>query len=159
MKSIKVFLMATAAMLAFVSFSFGQSANKFDIHAANGKYVEYGREASITTTDSVLTTLDIIPITANEAGIITVTLVGYNGDAPAAITGIKEVRYKKVAGTLTLGTVNDIVTGVTDTELSGSTTWSIVASSNNIYIKVKGKLPLASGVKWRARTELVYRKS
>lgn len=150
-------ILSIALVLALSVVSSHSQIKKIDVRSTTGGLMQYGHEALKTTTDSVVTALDSIVVAANEAGIIQVTLVGYNGDAPAGITGIKYVRYKKVAGTLTLGTVTDIAATVIDTELSGSTTWTIVASGNNIIVRVKGKIPLTSGIKWKCRTEYLSR--
>lgn len=154
MKFLKLFAVAA---IAFLSTQSHAQIKTVDVRTVKGAIVNYGHEAILTTTDSVVTAIDSIVVAANEAGIIRVTVVGYNADAPAGITGIKYVRYKKVAGTLTLGTVTDIAATVTDSELSGSTTWTIVASGNNIIVRVKGKIPLTSGIKWKCRTEYLSR--
>lgn len=93
---------------------------------------------SITTTDSTLTYIDEIKVANNETGIVEVYVVGYAADTAYGLTGVKKVRYTKRGGTLTLGSVIDEQAVVTDAPL-GTATFDIVAASNKIYVRVKGK--------------------
>lgn len=100
--------------------------------------VTEGVVRALTTTDSTaFRTIDSLTIGNNEAGFAIVHLVGFNDSAVSGLTGIKQVRYIKKAGTLTLGTVSDLQTTVVDTEISPAN-WQIVAVNNNLYVKVKG---------------------
>lgn len=97
------------------------------------------------TTDSTLTYIDTITVANNEAGILEVQVTGYNDSLSIAVTGKKIVRYKKVAGTLTLGSITDVLATEVDSNLQntplGGATWTIVAASNQIYVRIKGKVP------------------
>ena len=98
-----------------------------------------------TTTDSAFYYIDTISVADNESGILEVQLLGYNDSLSIAITGKKIVRYKKVAGTLTLGTATDVLatevdTGLQNTSLGGAA-WTITSANNQIYIRIKGKTP------------------
>lgn len=101
-----------------------------------------------TTTDSTgYSTVDSLVVGANEVGFVTVHLVGYNDSASVGVTGVKHVRFKKIAGTLTLGTVGDLQTTVADSELSPAT-WRIIAVNNNVYVQVKGAPAIT--IYWRS---------
>jgi len=101
---------------------------------------------TFTTTDSVTTTAQTIVIDNNSVGIIEVYALAYAKDIGDGITANKIVRYKKELGTLTLGSTTDILATEADTGLSGASV-SFSTASNNITIRVKGKL--ATTVTWR----------
>jgi hypothetical protein len=94
---------------------------------------------TLTTTDSVTTNIDSLVTTANEAGIVTVSVIGYKPTTSAAVTGVKTFRYKVVNGTPTLGTITDVSAIVTDSDISTST-FAINVVGTKVYIQVKGKL-------------------
>jgi len=115
---------------------------------------EFRKQSTLTTTDSAYNTIATIPIAANEAGILDVQVTGYNDSLSIAVTGRQVVRYKKVAGTLTLGTPSNILAKETDTGLQYTnigSTWDISTSSDNIIIRVKGKLTYK--IKWESRVK------
>jgi hypothetical protein len=114
----------------------------------------YGQQAVLKTTDSANHYIDSVVLAANEAGIATVEVVGFDSTNAVAVTGSQVVRYSKVAGTLTLGSPSNILAKVTDTGL-GTATFSINAVNNNIYILVKGKLTYT--VKWVSLTHTLRR--
>lgn len=107
-----------------------------------------GREDVLTfktTTDSTLTYIDSITVGNNEAGLVTASIVGYAYDTAYAVTAELKARYNKRRGTLTLGSVIEDQTPVTDAAL-GTATATIVAASNKIYVRVKGKA--ATNIRW-----------
>lgn len=105
--------------------------------------------ATVATTDSTLTYIDSFVLKTNEAGVLETTVIGYASDTAYAVTGVKKVRYNKRRGTLTLGTVIDEQAVVTDAAL-GTSTFDIVAASNKIYVRVKGKA--ATNIRWYSWT-------
>ena len=108
---------------------------------------------NLTTTDSEYHYIDSVTLNTNEGGIITVTVVGYAKDTAYCVTGQKSVRFNKRRGTLTMGTIIDDQAVVTDAAL-GTATWTLVAASNKIYVRVKGKQ--SNSITW---TSIVKRKS
>ena len=94
--------------------------------------------SAITTTDSSYYYIDSVSIKTNEAGVIEVSVIGYAKDTAYSVTGIKKVRFNKRRGTLTMGTVIDEQPVITDAAL-GTSTFDLVAASNKIYVRVKGK--------------------
>lgn len=107
----------------------------------------------VTTTDSTLTYVDSANILDNEAGFLEVSVIGYAKDTAYAVTGKIAARYNKRRGTLTLGSITEQVPITTDAAL-GTSTFTIVAADNRIYIRVKGKA--ATNITW---TSIVKRKS
>lgn len=92
----------------------------------------------IVTTTDVVTKIDSVDITNNnEIGIIQVTMIGYAKDSASGVTGIKQCRYNKVDGVLTMGTVTDLLTTVTDAEL-GAATFGLLNSNGKVYVTVTG---------------------
>lgn len=155
MKSLK-FL--SVLLLASLAFSFTGTAQTYKEkkmyvktsdnrvhHYTNSQWnvVVSQKESTKHTTDSTFYYIDTITVAANESGILEVQVIGYNDSLSIAITGKKIVRYKKVAGTLTLGTATDVLATEVDTGLqnspSGGAAWTIVAASNQIYVRIKGK--------------------
>ena len=121
--------------------SFAQSDSRY-----KGVNIPETIVTTFTTTDSVTTTAQTITIDSNAVGIIELVVLGYatsNGDG---VTCKKIVRYKKELGVLTLGTTSDILATEADSGLSGAAV-TFAATSNNIAIKVKGKL--ATSITWR----------
>jgi hypothetical protein len=156
MKSLKLF---SVFLLISLAYSFTASAQtykekKMYYKGSDGRIHHYTsskwnvvvsqKESTATTTDSTLTYIDTITVANNESGILEVQMIGYNDSLSIAVTGKKIVRYKKVGGTLTLGSITDILATEVDTDLqngSGGSTWTIVAASNEIYVRIKGKVP------------------
>jgi hypothetical protein len=97
-----------------------------------------------TTTDATATTVATIEASTDDAGVIIASVVG-NSVGHGAVTGVKTVRYKKVAGTLTLGTASNTLAVEADTDLEDAT-FAFAAVSNNIAIQVTGKA--ATSIKW-----------
>ncbi|MFT3680704.1 MAG: hypothetical protein QM791_23790 [Ferruginibacter sp.] len=145
MKSLKILTVAIFALTACCSKKATAQATKKWIPT------EYRHQATLTTTDSAYQTIDLLEVASNEAGIIEVQVLGYNDSLSIAVTGKQIVRYKKVAGTLTVGTASNILAKETDTGLS-TATWDISTSSNNIIIRVKGRLNYT--VKWESRVKI-----
>lgn len=104
----------------------------------------------IETTDATATDILTIEIEDQSAGILQVWCAGF--DATDAVTGMKQVRYKKVGGTLTLGTVGDVLAVQADGALSAAT-FGIIASSNNIAVQVTGVA--ATAINWKAEYKLI----
>jgi hypothetical protein len=125
-----------------------QSGTRFEVQDYSSK--------TVTTTDATPTNIDTVTVSNNEVGVLEVTVVGYYGTAPAGVTGKQIVRYKKVAGTLTLGTAADVLAVETDTAL-GAATFAIVASGNQIYIRVTGAA--AKSVAWESHVTKQLKKT
>lgn len=100
------------------------------------------------TTDGSTITLGTVQSSDNEAGLLKVSVVGFEKAGGGTVTGVKVLRYKKVAGTLTLGTASDDLAIETDTALSGAT-FAITSVSNVITITVTGKASKA--INWYAK--------
>ncbi len=94
---------------------------------------------TIKTTDSAYHYVDSVVISANEAGIIEVSVIGFSYDTAYSVTGVQTVRYNKHRDTLTMGTPTDVLAKETDTVL-GSATFDLISSGNKIYVRIKGKL-------------------
>ncbi|MEO9145081.1 MAG: hypothetical protein ABI237_05940 [Ginsengibacter sp.] len=115
------------------------------IRSTGGKLVNSGRTSNVNTTDATPTIIDTLTLGANSGGVVQYTAKGVaaNGDT---ITISQIVRFKKAAGTLTLGTPADILASVVDAGLSGGSI-AISAASNNINVTVTGKA--AVNVSWK----------
>jgi hypothetical protein len=134
-------------LLVSITLAFGhQQASAQTFLNVNG---DQRLHKTIVTTDSTLTYIDEIKVGANETGLLEVHVVGYAADTAHGLTGVKKVRYTKRGGTLTLGSVIDEQAVVTDTPL-GTATFDLVAASNKIYVRVKGKA--ATTIRWYSVT-------
>lgn len=142
MKSLKFFLICTVLAVSCIS----ASAQLQQLRTTSGKLVKYGRVATLSTTDSALNIIDTFAVTNNTAGMIEVGVVGQDS-VGSGVTGKQIYRYKKVAGTLTLSAATQIMAIVTDTPLGTSTYTFTATDSNNLQLKVKGKLGVT--VAWR----------
>ena len=101
---------------------------------------------TVTTTDSTLTYIDsITTLGTNDAGVLEVSVTGMAYDTAYSVTGTVGARYNKRRGTLTLGSVINIQTPVTDAAL-GTATFTVVAANDKIYVRVKGKA--ATNIRW-----------
>lgn len=100
----------------------------------------------VTTTDATPVKLGTLKIADTQAGVIQATVVGIDA-AGLAVTGTKIVRYKKAAGTLTLGTPADIAAVVADSGLTAAT-FTFVANGNNVDIQLTGTA--GKTIKWTA---------
>lgn len=116
---------------------------------APNPYPWYDAQAdSASTSDATATTLRTITIPDGSRGILEVRMDCINSStAGSGLTGIKRVRFKKISGTLTLGTVEDEMAVERDGGLT-SANFTITTSSNNIIIQVTGEA--ATNLKWRA---------
>lgn len=90
------------------------------------------RQATTETTGTTPVVIQTIPIADNIAGIITVHVVGFDGSLK--VTGAVQAGFKKVSGTLTLGTVSSLLATAAD----GSFSFTLSASSNNLIVTVTG---------------------
>ncbi len=145
MKSLKLLLVFFSFIMA-LSFSASAQNNRY-VKTDKGKYAEVGKTTILTTTNATATHIDSIVIADNTAGIVTAEIVGAatNGDA---VTGKQIFRYKKTAGTLTLGTAANILAIVADAGITGGTFAYNVTATNNLQIKVTGAA--ATTVRWRS---------
>lgn len=157
MKSLKFLSLFLLAVLAFSVTGTAQTYKEKKVyvkstdsriyHYTDSKWNVFAsqKQSTAKTTDSTLTYIDTITVASNESGILEVQVIGYNDSLSIAVTGKKIVRYKKVAGTLTLGSITDVLATEVDTGLQntsvGGATWTIVAASNQIYVRIKGKVP------------------
>lgn len=96
-----------------------------------------GNSAYVLTTNATPTTIQTITITDETAGVIQVALSGKETGTAGAIGGIKAVQYDKNGGTLTLGTVGDVL-ATTATGTMATATWTITSASNQIIVQVTG---------------------
>lgn len=133
-------------IIAIIACSFTASFAQADSSRYKGTNIPETIVTTFTTTDSVTTTAQTITIDNNAVGIIEIYAIGYANDIGDGVTACKIVRYKKEAGTLTLGTTSDILATEADSGLSGAAV-TFSTSSNNITVRVKGKL--ATTVTWR----------
>ncbi len=110
-----------------------------------------------TTTDSVLTSLTpTLTIVDATGGMIKVDYVSHKSDGSITYFVTATVPYKKVAGTLTLGTVVK-TTAVGVGTITGMDV-DIVASSNNVRAQGKGPTSIAT-MRWTVSYEVIYRVS
>lgn len=125
----KLLLLIPLVLLACAGFS-----QKLVDRNEDGRFIKMR-----TTTDSDYHYIDTLVSTANEAGVLEVTAIGYKSDGTLAVTGVLKYRYVIADGTLTLGTAVNDQTIVVDSGLSPAT-FDVAASSNKMYVRVKGKL-------------------
>lgn len=142
--TVKIIKSLLAILFVFaISLNAEAQLKKLNFKSTSGKLFQYGQQATARTTDSTLTYLDTLVIASNEAGIIELQIIGYDSVNSVAITGSQIVRYKKVAGTLTLGTATDVLATEVDTGLQtagvGGAAFTIISQNNNVVIRVKGK--------------------
>lgn len=95
--------------------------------------------ATRTTTNATVVEIRDFATIENQAGVLTVQLVGLESDGSARITGTKTVSYLN-DGTLTIGSIVDLLTTQVDAGLSGAS-WTIVASGSNVRVEIT---PVAS---------------
>ena len=136
MKSLFVFMLS----IALVASSFAQSSRY------KGSNLTESVITTFTTSDSVTTNAQTITIDSNSVGIVDLYVIGFSVSTGDGVTCRKTIRYKKLGGTLTLGTSTDILATETDSGLSGAAV-SFSTNSNSLIIRVKGKL--ATTVTWR----------
>lgn len=146
----KLFLFAILALGSLTMFA--QSTELQVKTTSSGKLINMGKMATVTTTDSTLTTRETITILNNSAGILIVTVVAHDS-LGNGVTFRGTYRYSKAAGTLTLSSVTNQSALTTDTGL-GTATATFTAASNNCVLKLKGKLGYT--VHWRYRIEQIY---
>lgn len=116
---------------------------------------DYAIRDSASTSNAVATTAHSVTVDANSRGIIEVRVEAVSSDGTKGLTGIKRVRYKKIAGTLTLGTVETEMAIEYDGGLS-TANFTITTSSNNPIIQVTGEA--AQDLNWKV-TVLITNKS
>lgn len=106
-----------------------------------------------TTRDSVVYNIDSVNVASYETGILEVQVLGMNDSLGIRVAGKKIVSYKSVAGTITLGTITDVIVdrdaGLQNTNLGGAT-FSITSTGTRIFITVKGKIPYI--LRWESLT-------
>lgn len=133
-------LLFILAAFAFISAASAQTV-RYKAVNLNENSVSY-----YTTTDSTLAAKQTVTIADSSVGILEVTVIGFSDSLGVGITGKQIVRYKKANGTLTLGTPSDVLAKATDSGL-GTATWDISTASNNVTVRLKGKLNYT--VYWR----------
>lgn len=105
---------------------------------------------NVDTTDATPTNIFLIEVEDQTAGIIQVMCVGFDGTDAA--TGIKQARYKKVGGSLTIGTVDSLLPIEAEGTLAAAT-FTIAGSSDNIAVQVTGIA--ATAISWKAEYKLI----
>lgn len=146
MKRFIVLLLFSAFSLATTT-AFSQST--FYIRNQTEKF-----QKAVTTSNAAATHIDSTSISANEAGIFEIRVIGYNEANSASYVGFKRFNYKKVAGTLTIPAAaldSSVVTGLTNANFTVFAT-----ASNNLQIKVVGVA--STTVKWVSISKQYYRK-
>lgn len=131
-------------MVCVVSFS--QTTQSLYLKNSNGNLFRYGYEAVLTTTNGSAHAIATFPIAAYEGGLLQARVVGVDTAAGDVVTGVIGIRYKKAAGTLTLGSPISTQAIVTDAGIAGAT-FAWAASSNNVVLNVTGD---TSSMVWRA---------
>lgn len=106
---------------------------------------DYAARDSVSTSNAVATTAHTVAIDANARGIIEVRVEAISSDGAKGLVGIKRVKYRKIAGTLTLSTVE--VEMSTDRDVLTTADFTIVGSGNNIVIQVTGES--AQALDWK----------
>jgi hypothetical protein len=104
------------------------------------------RADSVSTANATPTTLVTYSVPASSTGVLTIDMSGMKSDGSGGITGKKVVRWKKVSGTLTLGSITSLLADEVDAAISGAT-WTITTSSNNIIVQVTGVA--ATNIDWK----------
>jgi hypothetical protein len=102
------------------------------------------------TTDATAKVIGTIKLPTSSAGVLKVSVVGFDGTD--AVTGAKIVRFKKVSGTLTLGTASNDLAVEADAGFSGAT-FAFAANSNNVDISVTGTA--GKTINWTANASIV----
>jgi len=115
----------------------GDSIYKIKPDSVVMKKMLVGTSDYILTTNATPTTVKTITITDETAGVMLVMLSGKETGTAGSLGGIKAVQYNKNGGTLTLGTVGDVL-ATTATGTLATATWTITTSSNNIVIQITG---------------------
>lgn len=135
------------AMFSIMAFSTATAQKMQYVKTTSGKNIAAGRFDTLTTFNATPVVMDTLAITDNTSGIIEVTVVGQaaTGDG---ITGKLIYRYKKVSGTLTVGTADSASAITADTALSGGTFALAANSYNNAKLTVTGKASV--NVRWHS---------
>lgn len=100
----------------------------------------------VTTTDATATNIGSVAIAANAAGVIEVSIAGWDATG-LAVTGKKIVRYASVNGTITLGTATAALAVAGDGAIA-TATFGFATGTNAINIQVTGVA--AHTIKWVA---------
>lgn len=148
----KLFLLS-AALITMCFVLSAQTVTPIKYKTIYGKIIDYGVQATMTTTDSALHTIATLSTADNEAGVVEVTVVGYNDSLGIAVTGTQIVRYTKLNDTITVGSPSNVLAKATDGGL-GTATWAIASNTNDVYVTVKGKLTY--NIQWRVIFRKVY---
>jgi hypothetical protein len=136
--------------------SMAQTNQALYLRNSNNNLFRYGYQAILTTTNNTPATMLTFAVATDEAGFIEAQVVGFDSTNGLAITGALQIRYKKSAGTLTLGSPVTDATLVVDDSLH-SATFAFSASSNNILLRVTGDT--GKTVKWIANIRWINKKS
>lgn len=143
--------------IAILAFGFSvpafAQAPDLQVRSISNKLISLGHVKTGTTTDSTLAAFDSLAIMNNSAGIVVVTVVA-SDSLGNGVTLKGTYRYHKSAGTLTLASVTNQSALTTDAGLGTATTTFTVTATNNLVIKIKGKLGYT--VRWRSRIEQFY---
>ena len=137
MKTFKILLVLVLCASSFALQA--QTTQNVWLKNYNGNLFRFGQQAVSTTTDSAYHNIATVSVGNNESGVIQVTVAGLDSTNGKAVTGSLIARYIKTGGTLTLASSSNVSAVVTDSGLSPAT-WDISSSSNNIVVRIKGKL-------------------
>lgn len=113
----------------------------------------YGYSTTAVTTNGSAMNADTITLGSDEAGVLQVTVVGFNKDSASAVTGAKILRYVKSGGTLTLGSATADLAVAADTKL-GSATFAVASVGNNAVVQVTGTSGVT--VQWKIFIRRTY---
>jgi hypothetical protein len=148
LSKIKLIRYILPAVIALISITATAQTNQnLYLQNGNGRLFRYGYQGFLTTADGSAHTIATFLIGANEGGVLTARVVGVDTATMDEVTGVVGIRYKKVAGTLTLGSAINVQSIVTDAGL-GSATFAFAASSNNVVLNVTGDA--STSVVWKA---------
>lgn len=139
MKALKFFLLASLLIAGtFISKVTVAQTKKLVLQNTPAGTFNYGYSTdNVITTNGSAKNADTVTLGADEAGILRVTVVGFNKDSAAAVTGVKIYRYVKSGGTLTLSSATNDLSVTTDTKL-GSSTFAVAGVANNAVVQVTG---------------------
>ncbi len=141
------------AFLSILTFSITAQTKMLQLRTTSGKLLPYGKVATATTNNATPLLIDSLAIVDNTTGIIELTVLGV-ADTGDAVFGKQVIKYKKVAGTLTLATAHDEYAKTTDSGISGATYSFTTTASGNAKLEITGKA--ATVLRWRTRIEPFY---
>lgn len=139
MKALKFFLLASLLIAGtFISKVTVAQTKKLVLQNTPSGTLNFGYITdNITTTNGSAKNADTVTLGSDEAGVLRVTVVGFNKDSAAAVTGVKLYRYVKSGGTLTLSSATNDLAVSTDAKL-GSSTFAVASVANNAVVQVTG---------------------